>query len=287
MKKILVIGSSVCDVIINIHQIPQQGGDENIISQVFQIGGCAFNVASMLHYFDIPFDLFSPVGKGIYGEFVRDAFVKENIPIMIESQFHNGCCYCLVDESGERTFICEHGAEYHFKKEWFDNLDGQDYQYVYICGLEIEEKSGEYIIDFLERNPHFQVVFAPSPRLCKIDQKRMKRIFSLHPIIHLNDDEICQYTHQTVLEKATVDLYAQTQNIIIVTLGEKGCYYYDGKHHYRKGNPIQVVDTIGAGDSHIGTILAMLYQNKTLDECIIKANQIASLVVNQKGARLK
>lgn len=286
MKKVLVIGSSVCDVIINIQRIPQQGEDENIISQSFQMGGCAFNVASMLQYFDIPFDLFSPIGKGIYGEFVKKHFINENIPIMIETNQDNGCCYCLVDESGERTFICEHKAEYIFEKEWFQYLQPKDYQYVYICGLEIEEQTGQYIIEFLEQNPHLQVVFAPSPRICKIHPEKMERIFALHPIIHLNQQEILQYTHHDSIENAAIDLYTHTHQIVIVTLGDKGCYYYDGNHHYVSGYQVQVVDTIGAGDSHIGTILAMLYQGKTLNECMIKANQIASIVVSQKGARL-
>lgn len=286
MKKVLVIGSSVCDVIINIQQIPKQGEDENIISQSFHAGGCALNVASMLKYFHIPFDLFSPIGQGIYGEFVKRSLMKNHIPIMIESNQNNGCCYCLVDQTGERTFICEHGAEYRFEEEWFAYLCPQDYQYVYICGLEIEEETGEYIIEFLEQNPHLQVVFAPSPRICMIDQEKMKRIFSLHPIIHLNEYEILEFTHQNYIERAAIDLYHQTHQIVIVTLGDKGCYYYDGNHHYISGYQVQVVDTIGAGDSHVGTILAMLYQNQSLEQCIRKANQIASLVVGQKGARL-
>ena len=83
--KVLVIGSSVCDVIIRVHRIPQSGEDENIISQCLQIGGCAFNVASQLKYFDIPFDLFSPIGTGVYGTFVRQFFEQENIPILLET----------------------------------------------------------------------------------------------------------------------------------------------------------------------------------------------------------
>lgn len=287
MKKILVIGSSVCDVIINIHQIPKRGEDENIISQSFQAGGCAFNVASMLRYFNIPFDLFSPIGKGMYGEFVKNVFIKEGIPIMIESENNNGCCYCLVDQSGERTFICEHGAEYIFEKSFFLQLEPQDYEFVYVCGLEIEERTGENIIEFLEINTHFQIIFAPSPRITMIEDKKMKRILSLHPVLHLNEHEILQYTHCSSLEKAAINLYMQTNNIVIVTLGKKGCYYYDGEHHYIATRKTQVVDTIGAGDSHIGTILAMLYQDKSLNECMIKANEIASFVVEQKGARLK
>lgn len=285
--KVLVIGSSVCDVIININQLPQQGGDENIICQSLQIGGCAFNVASMLQYFHVSFDLFSPIGKGIYGDFVKEQFLKNNIPIMIETSENNGCCYCIIEKNGERTFICEHGAEYFYKKEWFKQLNPQEYQYIYICGLEIEETTGDLIIDFLEKNPHIQIIFAPSPRIDHISQNKMNRFFALSPILHLNEKEILEYTHQNQIEKAARMLYQQTHNMIIVTLGEKGSYYYDLQDHYFSSQKTEVVDTIGAGDSHIGTIIAMLCQNQPMDICMIKANEIAGKVVSQKGARLK
>ena len=58
----------------------------------------------------------------------------------IRDRQKNGCCYCLVDDSGERTFICEHGAEYFYQASWFDQLDANNYQQVYVCGLEIEEE---------------------------------------------------------------------------------------------------------------------------------------------------
>ena len=287
MKKVLVIGSSVCDVIINVNKMPCIGEDENIISQSLNIGGCAFNVASMLKYFDIPFDLLSPIGKGVYGDFVRNQFIKENIPILLETDINNGCCYCIVDKSGERTFICEHGGEYLFKEEWFHDLNTDNYEYVYICGLEIEEKTGQYIIDFLTRNKNLKIIYAPSGRINEIDTKKMNRILSLSPILHLNEQEILSYTHKTTIEEASEHLYSITHNTIIVTLGDKGCYYYDSQHHYYQGVATQVIDTIGAGDSHIGTIIAMLYLDKSLDECMNTANKIASQVVSQKGARLK
>lgn len=266
--KVLVIGSSVCDVIINIHQLPHRGEDENILSQTLQIGGCAFNVASILKYFHIPFDLFSPIGTGIYGQFVRNAFIKNNIPILLETTQNNGCCYCLVEDSGERTFICEHGGEYFFHKKWFDKLNPHDYEYVYVCGLEIEETTGYEIINFLKHNHHFKIIFAPSSRICFISQEKMNALFSLHPILHLNEQEILDYTKQKTIEEASQHLYYQTQNTIIVTLGHKGSYYYDGQHHYFPATLTHVVDTIGAGDSHIRTILALLYQNKPFNQCM-------------------
>ena len=110
MKSALIIGSSVCDVHIYVKQLPQLCGDENIISQNMAMGGCAWNVASIFRQTKLPYTLFSPIGKGIYGEFVKTHFQKNQIPILIETNQKNGCCYCIIDQQGERTFLCEHGG---------------------------------------------------------------------------------------------------------------------------------------------------------------------------------
>ena len=52
------------------------------------------------------------------------------------------------------------------------------------------------------------------------------------------------------------------------------------------GVPAQVVDTIGAGDSHIGQVLASLSRQIPLKEAIRMANAVASKVVSVKGASL-
>ena len=54
----------------------------------------------------------------------------------------------MVDKQGERTFLCEHGAEYVFHKEWFTQLDMSLYQAIYICGLDIEEDHKQVIYQF-------------------------------------------------------------------------------------------------------------------------------------------
>ena len=285
MKKTLIIGSSVCDVIIRLHRIPRQTEDENIISQELTMGGCAYNVANVLRRHQIPFDLFSPIGTG---NFVREHFIENKIPILIETEQRNGCCYCLVDDSGERTFICEHGAEYFYHEEWFHQLDTSLYEQVYICGLEIEETSGNLIIDFLEKNPHFTIYFAPGPRIHDIDEEKLRRIFALHPILHLNKSEILSYTKQDDLHKAAAMLFQFTNRPVIVTLGADGSFYYDKDESlYSSAFECQVVDTIGAGDSHIGSILASRAFYLPWRDTLNNANLTAAEVVSQKGASLK
>ncbi len=288
MKHVLVIGSTVTDVIIHVDHLPKTSEDVHVIRQTMSLGGCAYNVSDMIRLFQIPYILFSPVGKGTYGHYVREALAEKGIisPIPTPEQ-ENGCCYCFVEASGERTFVCHRGAEYRFRPEWFEQLDTDTIDSVYICGLEIEEPTGTHIVRFLEEHPALQVYFAPGPRILVLSQEILARIFALSPILHLNETEALEYTRKSTIEEAAHTLYQSTRNTVIVTLGEQGAYYETANQAaYIPGIKAEQTDTIGAGDSHIGTIIARLKQGASMEEAILDANRIAAAVVESSGALL-
>lgn len=282
--KVLVIGSTVVDVILNVEKMPQLGEDENVVSQDLSVGGCAYNVSHTLRYLHVDNDLFSPIGQGIYGDYIRDHFIDNNLDILLESQEKNGCCYCIVDHSGERTFLALHGCEYIYKKEWFQSIQKENYDAIYVCGLELEEKSGHIICDFLKNAQN--VFFAPSSRICYLKQDIMNRMFALKPVVHLSLNELLSYTQCSSVEQGARYLYLKTKQLVIVTLGDKGCYYFDGQDHYIAGFPCQVVNTIGAGDCHLAAFMAYHLQGLSNEEALLKANYLSSLVVGQKGSKL-
>lgn len=289
MKKILIIGSTVADIIINLDYLPTTAQDVNVYSQEMSLGGCAYNVSDMVRHFKVPYTLFSPIGTGLYGDFVRNQLAAKGLasPMPTPDQA-NGCCYCFVEHSGERTFICDHGAEYLFRKEWFDSLNKEKIGSIYICGLEIEDKTGSTIVDFLEESSDIPIFFAPGPRINFIDKVLMDRIFALHPMVHLNKDEVCGFTGCNDLEEAARALYLRTGNTIVVTNGSKGAYYFDGEEfiHVAPVKAPRIVDTIGAGDGHVGAVMACLAKGLPIYEAVQKANAAASLIVASKGAAL-
>ena len=114
MGKCLVIGSTVCDVMIYLDQLPGRQGDTHIRKQVMSLGGCAFNVVTILHHLGVDYDFISPVGSGLYGTFVKSELKKLGIETSIALDGENGCCYCFVESDGERTFLSHHGVEYRF-----------------------------------------------------------------------------------------------------------------------------------------------------------------------------
>lgn len=289
MKKILVIGSTVVDIIVELmDHLPKTGEDVHVRRQRMSLGGCAYNVSDSVRHFQVPYILFSPVGTGIYGYYVREELKKRGISSPIPSPNQdNGCCYCFVESSGERTFVSYHGAEYLFRREWFDLIDTEEIDSVYICGLEIEETTGSAIVEFLEKNPRLRIFFAPGPRLTVIDPELVQRIYRLSPILHLNENEAQEVTGASSLSEAARCLYEKTQNTVIITLGEKGCYYYDGnREEIIPAVKSRQIDTIGAGDSHIGSVIACLKLGQPLPAAIANANKVAAAVVENSSAIL-
>ena len=150
-----------------------------------------------------------------------------------------------------------------------------------------QEETGTNILSYLEEHPEFTVFFAPGPRITLLDPKLLERVFALHPILHLNQQEITSYTGKEELKAAAEEIHRFTQNTVIVTLGADGCYYYDGeKEETIPGVPAEQLDTIGAGDSHIGAVIAGLQCGKTIEEAIVTANRVSAKVVETEGALL-
>ena len=151
MSKALVIGSIVCDIMVYLDRLPSREGDAHIHEQTWSLGGCAFNVVSVLHALGQKVDFISPVGTGVYGNFVKAELEKLGIQTPISVAGANGCCYCFIESDGERTFLSDHGVEYGFQKEWLQSLEQENYDSIYLCGLEVEEPTGMELIQAVSK----------------------------------------------------------------------------------------------------------------------------------------
>ncbi|HEL1661937.1 TPA: carbohydrate kinase family protein [Streptococcus suis] len=285
MGKCLVIGSTVCDVMIYLDALPGRQGDAHIKKQVMSLGGCAFNVVNILHHLGVEYDFISPVGTGIYGTFVKDNLYKLGIQTPISLDGANGCCYCFVESDGERTFLSDHGVEYSFDPSWLDGYDLSQYDYVYVCGLEVEEDTGQALVDWLKTCGR-PVIFAPGPRGNLIPEKRMAELLELSPILHLNEQETLSLSQETDIKTAIRVLYGKTKQLLIVTRGSDGAVAFDGVWNEAPSVPTEIVDTVGAGDSHVGAMMAALATEKSIIDSLVFANRVASQVIATQGVHL-
>ena len=291
--KLLVIGSTVVDIHLYMDHLPSREEDRNVYGHKTSLGGCAHNVSHMSYLLGSPYTLFSPVGTGIYGEYVERKLKEKNVEILLRSERENGCCYCLVDDEGSRSFVVVRGAEYDFEKAWFQQLNMDEYDRIYACGLEVEAPTGENLVSFLEEQKDKEIWYAPSARILEIPFHRQERVFDLHPCLHLNRKELCGYVKKHFgkdleIEEAMYAMHERTKNKIVCSYGKEDVLYFDGESLKRfPTSPVEQVDGTGAGDGHLGTILALLEQGKTIEEAIPLANYVGGLIVEREDTTLK
>lgn len=286
MKKCMVIGAAMLDIVVKMERLPRSGEDMYMDSQEMTVGGCAYNVADILKHFEVPYTLFAPIGTGVYADIIEKELAKNGHESLIRAAQDNGYCMCIVEADGERTFLTLPGVECRFEKHWFELLNPDEYDSVYVCGYEIEGEGGENIIEFLEQHPELTVYYAPGPRITYISQEKHDRIMSLHPVLHLNDKEALDFTRKDTIEDAAKELYEKNQNKVIVTLGSKGVYLQGKEGTLIPTQKVNAIDTIGAGDSHIGAIIAMRQKGAGFEEAIATANKVSGLVVGVQGPTL-
>lgn len=107
-----------------------------------------------------------------------------------------------------------------------------------------------------------------------------------YPVLHLNDKEALDFTRKDTIEDAAKELYEKNQNKVIVTLGSKGVYLQGEAGTLIPTQKVNAIDTIGAGDSHIGAIIAMRQKGAGFEEAIATANKVSGLVVGVQGPTL-
>ena len=81
-------------------------------------------------------------------------------------------------------------------------------------------------------------------------------------------------------------MYQRTGQLVIVTLGENGAVAYDGNWYEADGFPTEVVDTVGAGDSHVGAFISARLEGLDIAQALSFANKVSSQIVASKGVHL-
>ena len=289
---ILILGSSCVDVVIRVEHLPRREENLHPMSQQFRLGGCACNVANILGRGGADTVFVTPVGlRGVFGPWVLSELEKQPWarPVSLPDR-ENGCCYCLVEPDGERTFLSIHGAEYTFSPEWMVPYADRAFDFTYVCGLEVEESTGDQLVSWLERAETGTLVYAPGPRGMRVPEERTARLLKLRPLLHLNRAEALQMAHTGSLPEAVSSLSAATGRPVVATLGADGAMVSEpGKPplHIPGVPAVRVVDTIGAGDAHAGAVMLALSRGKSLADAAAFANKVSAHVVAQEGAVLE
>lgn len=224
LKRILILGSAVIDVIVTIDRLPLAGEDIPGLQKGMLVGGCAFNVSKILDGLQIPHDLCVPVGQGMYADRIREALHEGGHEILIEDDREdNGYCLSLVEKDGERTFISIDGIETKWQDAWLEHLHAADYDYLYASGYGFQDgnSSGEVLLRFLcGKKADAKLILDPGPRL--LGKQFEEKLLQMGTILEMNQSEAKAMGQSKNVRKAAENLHHRTGQPVIITMGQAG-----------------------------------------------------------------
>lgn len=287
-KAVLSIGAIMVDVVCHVPRLPGRGEGVVVERRDTIAGGCAFNSATVIRQLGRPGFLFAPIGSGVFADFVKKEIEARGLSALrIDTPLDCGSCTCLVEPDGERTMVTSPGIERCFEPAWFEAVDADRFGQALASGYEIEGAGGDAIISFLEAHPAIEFFYAPGPRIEGVGAEKTSRINALRPIWHLNGLEALAYTGEPTIGRAARAIEAESGNAVVVTEGAKGAHLFSGEDHlFVPTEPVEPVDTVGAGDAHLGAIVAARNAGRGWQEALAIANRVAGAVCTVAGGTL-
>ncbi|MGF1701627.1 PfkB family carbohydrate kinase [Photobacterium makurazakiensis] len=284
-RQLCVIGAAVIDIVTDTPALPTRGGDIEVAEKGLHIGGCALNIAIALNRLGVESLNALPLGKGNWASLIEKSMAEKGIVSMLRNErADNGWCMALVEPDGERTFISVSGVENQWDANLLSSIELAEDALIYVSGYQLASESGDVLVSWLESKPEATDIFVDfGPRIADIPPQLFSRLLALKPIVSLNRQE-AEVLGMVSSEAFTQSWYQKYQCPLILRIDSDGALFADEKTSGCvlpfKAN---VVDTIGAGDSHAGGVLAGLASGWELPDAMLLGNAVASYVVSHQG----
>lgn len=262
-----------------------------------KIGGAPLNVALRLASLGANTHIISRIGTDTIGQELID-YVRMNgvntTSIQVDEVFNTGEVIVQLNEKGSASYtinypvawdkiVCIPEDEIMVKKAdalVFGSL---------VCRDSVSQNSLLEIINYAK-----YAVFDVNLRAPFYNKEILINLMMQSDFIKFNDDELYEISafmnspyHS--LEQNILFIAEQTNTKhICVTKGNHGAVlYYNEKMYYNSGYKIDVMDTVGSGDSFLAGLLSKLLINSNPQEAIDFACALGAIVAKNEGANPK
>lgn len=291
MPRLVSVGNVVVDVVMRIDALPEPGGDVLASSsEVVAGGGLNAMVAARRQGLDVVFG--GQYGTGPFGAVVRRALDDAGVRVVQDGlpDVDSGWTVALVDGSSERTFVTTVGAEGRLGPADLARIAVRPDDTVVVSGYGLAHAvNGPALADWVPRLPDgVRVVLDPSPLVGTLDARVLGPVLRRTDVVSANAREARLLAPGPAdLRQAVASLAGRARGTALVRDGADGCWVAsdtlpDGPVRV-PGFAVDAVDTNGAGDAHVGVLVAALADGLPILAAVRRANAAAALAVTRSG----
>jgi ribokinase len=287
MFDVIGFGALNVDKIFLIDKIPKADQGCHVKREEITAGGSAANTVYDLSVIGFKTGHIGKIGEDEEGKFFLENFGGVDTKGIRRVKGKTGVAYILVTPEGERAIIVNPGVN-----DFIDfkdiNLDYLKCKYFHLTSFACSRSFLSFETQKkLVKKVKCKITFDPGDMYSSMGLEALKEIIERSYAVFPTKEEI-EIMTKLNYKKAAERLLNIGCSIVVVTMGKEGCYLKTDKEDLKiKAKRVPVKDTTGAGDAFNAGFLSGLLKEKSLKECCELGNRIASLVIQDYGARIQ
>ena len=289
-KKILVIGSANMDLSMNMYKVPEVG--ETLIDDggvAYIPGGKGANAAVAFSKFGTDCYFCAKVGADLHGQklyqYYKDAGINTSY-LKVDRENPTGLAVVMKESDGNNRIVVYPGANSNLTQDNVSEAFDCDPDALYL-GFEIPFNVALAAAKIASaRGIPIFVDAAPANKDHPLESLPMLEVFSP------NETECFEYTGimptgtESCLKAAYALLGMVKAKYIVIKLGARGAFVFDGKHFdlipaYRAE---KVVDTTAAGDTFTAALTIEYLRSGNIANAVRYGAAAAAIAVSRNGA---
>lgn len=289
MGKVVVVGSSNTDMVINSARIPVPG--ETVLGGKFFMnpGGKGANQAVAAARIGGEVTFIAKIGNDLFGREAVDGWKKEGIDtgyVVIDPENPSGVALIMVDSKAENCISVASGAngtlctaDLLAARKVIEDAD------IVLMQLETPLETVQTVAGWAAEKG-VRVILNPAPA-AKLPDELLSTLYLITP----NETEAglltgVNVTDETSARQAAQILHDAGVENVIITMGRQGAYLScDSFAGIIPAYQVKAVDTTAAGDVFNGTLAVALAENADWEKAVRFAGRAAAISVTRAGAQ--
>ena len=258
-----------------------------------KLGGAPFNVASSLKNLGADVEFISRIGNDSLGKELLMKVKNHGVSIshiQKDAIYSTGEVQVKLDSSGVAQYEISKDAAWDFIEVLPETIEMVRSASAFIFGSLIARSKSFEALNFFLKVSKFRV-FDLNLRPPFYNQSLLFQLMQQSDMLKFNDEELYKIANDMESPFNSMNQHIEfivkktNVNIICVTMGKYGAVlYHKGDWFYNSGYKVKVVDTVGAGDAFLATLVNGLVKNEPLQKTINYACAMGALVANNSGA---
>lgn len=301
-KKVVIVGDAGADIIVHFPKYLDESRKKVDFTVPHMVGGgtCGNTAVSMAKLGIFPY-IIGTIGDDQYGRFVVDDLKKEHINIdylKIDKSVNTVGVFAFIDEYGERYLWGWPRVDRSFEKL---ELTAEDYtlidhaDWIHSSGMiTVNDTSSRRAVEEIFAYAYKKGIPTSYDLNLRVTKGKLDKSFRESTLRILKN---CNYVFGSAQEEifyldSSLDWRKTARNLtasdrmVIARQGEKGSIVFTKDREYLSpALPVEVVDTVGAGDVYNGAFIACMISGYDIEETLKICNAVSGYTVAHEGAR--